>query len=51
MTFWNSAGSITSKISSTSLRNMTSLGELTLGQYLSKPSTTSCVKLASFSRN
>ena len=33
-TFWNSAGSITSRISSSSLRNMTSLGLCTLGQYL-----------------
>jgi hypothetical protein len=33
-TFWNSAGSITSRISSSSLRNITSLGLCTLGQYL-----------------
>ena len=35
-TFWNSAGSMTSNISSSSLRNITSLGLWTLGQYLSE---------------
>ena len=35
-TFWNSAGSMTSRISSSSLRNITSLGLCTLGQYLTE---------------
>src|SRR5690242_7066934 len=39
-TLANSAGSMTSKMSSTSLRNMTSLVLLTLGQYRRRPSTT-----------
>jgi hypothetical protein len=39
-TFANSDGSMTSKISSTSFRNMTSLVLLTLGQYRSSPRTT-----------
>ncbi len=40
MTLANSTGSITSRISSSSFRNMTSLGLCTLGQYLSRPITT-----------
>ena len=41
-TFANSPGSITSKISSTSLRNITSFVLFTLGQYRNRPNTT-CV--------
>ena len=37
MTFWNSAGSITSSISSNSLRNITSFGLCVFGQYFNKP--------------
>ena len=40
MTFTNSTGSITSRISSSSLRYMTSLGLWTLGQNRSSPITT-----------
>ena len=40
MTFTNSTGSITSRISSSSLRNITSLVLYTFGQYLSSPNTT-----------
>lgn len=36
MTFWNSAGSITSRISSNSFRNITSFGLCTFGQNLSR---------------
>lgn len=39
-TFANSLGSITSKMSSTSLRNITSLVLFTFGQYLKRPRTT-----------
>jgi hypothetical protein len=39
-TFANSFGSITSKMSSTSFRYMTSLVLLTLGQYRNRPRTT-----------
>lgn len=49
--FWNSFGSVTSRISSTSFRNMTSFGELTLGQYLRSPIMTSSASKGSFSRN
>lgn len=49
--FWNSAGSITSSTSSISLKNITSLGELTFGQYLRSPRTTSSASVESFSRN
>ena len=48
---WNSVASMTSRISSTSFKNMTSFGELTFGQYRSKPSKTSSVSPASFSKN
>ena len=40
MTLMNSMGSMTSKISSSSFRNITSLGLCTFGQYLSRPRTT-----------
>ena len=40
MTLTNSTGSMTSKISSSSLRNITSFGLCTLGQYFRRPVTT-----------
>ena len=47
----NSCGSITSKISSISFKNITSLGLLVFGQNLNRPRTTSSVNPGSFSRN
>lgn len=51
LTLANSAGSMTSKISSSSFRNITSFGLCTLGQYFSNPFITGSVKFGSFSRN
>lgn len=51
MTFWNSAGSMTSKISSSSFKNMTSLGECVFGQNFSRFLITGSVNDGSFSKN
>ena len=50
-TFTNCTGSITSRISSISPRNMTSFCDDVLGQYLSIPLMTASVSVASFSMN
>ncbi len=47
----NSKGSITSKMSSISLRNMISFVELIFGQNLNNPIITSSVNKGSFSKN
>lgn len=51
ITFWNSAGSITSKISSSSFKNITSLGECVFGQNFSRFLITGSVNDGSFSKN
>lgn len=51
MTFWNSAGSMTSKISSSSFKNITSLGECVFGQNFSRFLITGSVNDGSFSKN
>ncbi|KAK2191935.1 hypothetical protein NP493_42g06012 [Ridgeia piscesae] len=51
ITLLNSAGSMTSRISSSSFRNITSFGLCTFGQYFNSANVTGSVRLGSFSRN
>lgn len=51
MIFTNCGGSMTSRISSISPKNIASFCEHVFGQYLSKPRTTGSVSEASFSKN
>lgn len=51
ITFWNSAGSITSRISSSSFKNITSFGECVFGQNFNRLLITGSVNDGSFSKN